>query len=140
MLIDFPTPPPQIKLKLYADDVTVYSRVERPIDAEIVLQPYINKVVKWGRKWKFKFSASKSTTVSFTRSYKPGDDPLLFLNGMRIPNASKFKFLGVILDAKLLWKDHIAHVVNKCIRLKKRLLHYCKSLVRPPNQIAVHLV
>ena len=140
MLIDFPTPSPQIKLKLYADDVTVYSRVERPIDAEIVLQPYINKVVKWGRKWKFKFSASKSTTVSFTRSYKPGDDPLLFLNGMRIPNASKFKFLGVILDAKLLWKDHIAHVVNKCIRLKNAFSIIAKASYAPPNQIAVHLV
>jgi hypothetical protein len=50
MLIDFPTPPPPINLQLYADDVNIYSRVKRPIDAEIVLQPYIDKVVKWGKK------------------------------------------------------------------------------------------
>jgi ribonuclease HI len=131
MLIDFPTPPPPIQLLLYADDVNIYTRVKQPIDAETVLQPYIDKVAKWGRKWKFKFSASKSTTVSFTRSYKPGDDPLLFLNGHRIPNASKFKFLGVILDAKLLWKDHIAYIVNKCIRLKNAFSIIAKATHAP---------
>lgn len=55
--------------------VSIYSKVKRPIDAEVILQPYLDKVAKWGRKWKFKFSAAKSSAASFTRSYKPGDDP-----------------------------------------------------------------
>ena len=91
-----------MKLQLYADDVNLFTTVNRPIDAEIILQPYVDKVAKWGRKWKFKFSASKSSSVVFTRAYKPGDDPLLFLNGQRIPNAKKVKFLGITMDAKLL--------------------------------------
>ena len=91
-----------MKLQLYADDVNLFTTVNRPIDAEIILQPYVDKVAKWGRKWKFKFSASKSSSVVFTRAYKPGDDSLLFLNGQRIPNAKKVKFLGITMDAKLL--------------------------------------
>ncbi|KZS19750.1 Uncharacterized protein APZ42_013723 [Daphnia magna] len=132
MLHDFPLPPPTINLLLYADDVTIYAPVKHPIDAEIILQPYIEKVTKWGRKWKFKFSASKSTTVTFTQSYKPGDDPLIFLNGNRIPTATKFKFLVVFLDSILLWKHHISHVINNCVRLKNVFSIITKSTYAPP--------
>jgi hypothetical protein len=131
MLIDFPSPPLDITLQLYADDFNVYTQVKKPIDAEPVLQPYIEKVARWGRKWKLKFSAPKSTSVSFTRSYKPGDDPLVFLNGHRIPNASKFKFLGVVFDAKLLWRDHISLIVNKCIRIKNVFSIIAKATYAP---------
>jgi hypothetical protein len=126
MLYDFPLPPINSKLLLFADDVTIYSKVKRPIDAEAILQPYLDKVAKWGRKWKFKFSAAKSSAVSFTRSYKHGDDPLLFINGHRIPNVSKVKFLGLTFDSKLIWKDHIAQVVNKCIKNKHAFSIICK--------------
>jgi hypothetical protein len=67
MLYDFPLPPINSKLLLFADDVTIYSKVKRPIEA--ILQPYLDKVANWGRKWKFKFSAAKSSAVSFNRSY-----------------------------------------------------------------------
>jgi hypothetical protein len=50
MLIDIPTPPSDVHLQLYADDVNFYARVKMPIDTEIVLQPYIDKVATWGRK------------------------------------------------------------------------------------------
>lgn len=53
MLHDFPPPPPHANLLLYADDVTIYAPVTRPIEAEIALQPYLDKVMKWDRKWKF---------------------------------------------------------------------------------------
>ena len=118
MLFDFLMPPTNVNRLLFAYDITLYAQVKHPMDAEPILQPYIDKVVKWGRKWKFKFSAPKSSAVSFTRLYKPGNDPLLFLRGQRIPNAAKAKFLGIIFDAKLLWKDHIEMLINKCTRIK----------------------
>jgi hypothetical protein len=132
MLIDFPSPPPDITLELYADDVNVYTQVKKTLDAEPVLQPYIEKVARWGRKWKLKFSGPKSTSVSFTRSYKPSDDPLLFLNGHRIPNASKFKLLAVVFDAKLLWRDYISLIVDKCIRIKNAFSIIKKASYTPP--------
>ena len=118
MLMDFPTPPFSIKNLLFADDVAFYVQVLHPIDAEPLLQPFIDKVYRWGRKWKFKFSADKSSGIVFTRQYKPGEDPRLFLNGHPIRIKKKVKFLGLLFDSKLLWKDHIEMVVNYCIRLK----------------------
>ena len=50
MLHDFLSPPPNLNRLLFADNVTLYAQVKLPIDAEPILQPYIDKVVKWGRK------------------------------------------------------------------------------------------
>lgn len=107
-----PVAPNNVNHLLLADDVTIYATIKRPIDSVPILQPFIEKVSRWGRKWKFKFSASKSSTVSLIRLYKPRDDPLLFLSGHRIPKAPKIKFLGLILDAKLLWKTNLQCLKN----------------------------
>ena len=55
MLYDFPAPPTNTNRFLFANDVTIYAQAKRPNDSEPILQPYIEKVWKWGRKWKFKF-------------------------------------------------------------------------------------
>ncbi len=145
MLMDFPNPPPSIKNLLFADDITFYTQVKVPIDAEAILNPFIDEVYRWGRKWKFKFAPDKSTAVIFTRSHKPGSDPILLMQGHRIKTAKSVKFLGVVFDYKLLWKEHITTVVNHCTRLKnlfsviaparhgpsiKSLILLFKSLVR----------
>ena len=140
MLHNFPTPPQDIILQLYADDVNFYTTVKRSIDAETILQPYVDKVAKWGRKWKFKFSASKSSSAVFTRAYIPGEDPLLFLNGQRIPNAKKVKFLGIIMDTKLLWKIHIAIVINNCVKIKNAFSIISKSSYTPSLKFPFHSI
>ena len=102
MLTDFPTHPTPVKSRLYADDVTIYAETKLPEDAEVTIQPALNKIFRWGREWKLKFAPDKSSVVVFNRSYKPGADPLLFINGHRIPAHATHKFLGVWFDQKML--------------------------------------
>jgi hypothetical protein len=118
MLTDFPTPPTPVESRLYADDVTIYAETKLPEDAEVTIQPALNKIYRWGRKWKLKFAPDKSTVVVFNRSYKPGADPLLFINGHRIPSHETHKFLGLWFDQKMLWKTHIDYVRSHCLILK----------------------
>jgi hypothetical protein len=106
--------------------------VKRPSDDEVTLQPALDKVRRWGRKWKFRFAPDKNAMVVFTRAYKPGNDPLLYLNGHRIPSQSTFKFLGFWFDFKLLWKSHIDHVTNRCLNLKKLFSILTKSKLTQP--------
>jgi hypothetical protein len=49
MLIDFPSSSSETKIFLYADDVLLYSMVKRPADAEVTLQPALDKVRRWGK-------------------------------------------------------------------------------------------
>ena len=54
--------------------------------------------------------------------------PSLFLYGTQLEHVSKFKFLGVTVDDKLSWTDH---VVSTCGRAKRllgyiyRQFHHC---------------
>lgn len=85
MLYDFPSFPPRIKKLLFTDDITIYARVKKFMQAEIILQPCLEKIRLWGRKWKFRFSGEKSTAMVSTRAtHNPGDDPLLFISGQRL--------------------------------------------------------
>ena len=81
MLYDFPSFPSLIKKLLFADDITIYAAVKIPIQAESILQPCLEKISLWGRRWKFRFSGEKSVAMVFTRARDPGDDPLLFISG-----------------------------------------------------------
>jgi hypothetical protein len=82
------------------------------MDAKVTLQPALDKVRRWGRKWKFRFAPDKNAMVVFTRAYKPGNDPLLYLNGHRILFLPTFQFLGFWFDSKLHWKSHIVDVTS----------------------------
>ncbi|KZS03634.1 Uncharacterized protein APZ42_033627 [Daphnia magna] len=92
--------------------------------------PALNRIFSWSRKWKF--APDKSAIVAFTRSYKPGADPLLFLNGHRIRSHPNFKFLGVWFDQKLLWKTHIEHVHKQCLNLKRLFTVVANARYGPP--------
>ena len=82
MLIDFPSSTPVTKILLYADDVLLYSMVKHPTDAEVTLQPALDKVRRWGRKWKFRFAPDKNAMVVFTRAQNLGT--ILFSTWMAI--------------------------------------------------------
>lgn len=139
MLIDFPTPAANVKKLLYADDVTIYTTVRTPMSAEVILQPVLEEIGNWGRKWNFKFSGEKSAQMVFTRSHKPGQDPLLFIRGQRIRPVSHFKLLGLTFDYGLRWHKHIAEVTSSCSRLKNLFSIIAKAQYGPPIRTLITL-
>ena len=68
----------------------------------------------WYDKNGFKLSNSKSTAVIFTRKTSGKENVNLSINGSLITIASEVKFLGVILDDKLTWRQHVDYVETKC--------------------------
>ena len=139
MLTDLPKLSPLTKIYLFADDVTITASCKQPSDAEVTIQPALDKVHRWSSKWKLKLAPDKSACVVFSRSYKPGPDPLLFINGHPIPPKSKFKFLGIWFDQKLLWKPHIEHVHAHCIKLKNLFSMITNSKCGPSTKTLILL-
>ena len=139
MLMDLPKLSPLTKIYLFADDVTITASCKQPSDAEVTIQPALDKVHRWSSKWKLKLAPDKSACVVFSRSYKPGPDPLLFINGHPIPPKSKFKFLGIWFDQKLLWKPHIEHVHAHCIKLKNLFSMITNSKCGPSTKTLILL-
>jgi predicted GIY-YIG superfamily endonuclease len=69
------------------------------------LQSAVNKVTIWTRKWRIKLNESKSVHTDFTNN-KIKQQPI-FIKGTKVPYANTAKYLGMTLDAKLRWKEHI---------------------------------
>jgi hypothetical protein len=89
----------------FADDTAVMAVGETVDISTRKLQSADNKVDRWTRKWLIKHHDSKSVYTDFTNK-KIGQKPI-FINGTQVPYAKRAKYLGMTLDAKLRWKEHI---------------------------------
>ena len=92
---------PNVKLKLFADDVKLYSDVYSTSDDN--LQICLNKIVMWADLWQLKLSHSKCSVLSIGKSmintvYKINDTKLL----KDVSNTD----LGVEIDSFLLFDQH----------------------------------
>ena len=57
--------------------------------------------------------------------------PVLKINNQKIPQVHSTKFLGVIIDDKLSWEDHVLHLENKLkssLAMIKRIIKYIPKL------------
>jgi hypothetical protein len=89
----------------FADDTAVMATGETVDISTRKLQSAVNKVAIWTGKWRIKLIESKSVHIDFTNR-KIKQQPI-FINGTKVPYANTAKYLGMNLDAKLRWKEHI---------------------------------
>ena len=118
MLDDLPIIKEPGETLLFADDIECHILAENGRDAEVKLTPYLDEVTAWAKKWRFKFSAPKSSLINFTRQKKKQINPLLFISGSKIPEVKEIKHLGVYFDHGLRWTRHTAAVIKKTSKLK----------------------
>lgn len=69
------------------------------------LRQGLNKKTNWLQKWRIRASATKSFQVTF--SLKKGNYPPVQLENVTLPHQDKVRYLGLHLDRRLNWKDHI---------------------------------
>ena len=109
---------PDTLVSLFADDTAVWT--QRGVDQEHsqrIMQEEIDKICEWARKWKMKLNEGKTKTVVI--STKPSDTdwkPTLQLNGKSVDTVPSHKFLGVQIDNKLRFPEHIEETVRRCTK------------------------
>jgi hypothetical protein len=118
MLDDLPIIKEPGETLLFADDIECHILAENGRDAEVKLTPYLDEVTAWAKKWRFKFSAPKSSLINFTRQKKKQINPLLFITGSKIPEVKEIKHLGVYFDHGLRWTRQTEAVIQKTSKLK----------------------
>ena len=98
---------------LFCDDTLLCKEITCDNDA-VELQNDLNNVYEWAEKWGMKFNASKSIVMTVSNKRKPLDNTYYFNNMLPVQCLSKktfIKYLGVTIDNKLSFKQHIA---EKC--------------------------
>ena len=105
----------------FADDTVLLTVDENLENATRKLQVASNKVANWTNKWRIKFNELKSAHINFTN--KKIVEPIsLYINGTKVPHVLNAKYLGMTLDVKLKWKEHVKKKRNELdLKFKK---HY----------------
>jgi hypothetical protein len=72
----------------------------------IYLQGHLDQLVAWLKKWRINVSATKSVQVNFT--LRKEHCPIVYINNTVIPQSPTAKYLGLHLDSRLTWTQHLA--------------------------------
>ena len=74
------------------------------------LNSELSKISLWLKVNKLSLNIGKAHFMVFTNKKKRFDELNILIDGNKIEEVKKTKFLGVIIDNKLSWKGHVAHV------------------------------
>ena len=136
---------------LFADDTNVFiSGLDLRSIANKMNNELLN-IVEWLRANRLSLNVSKTKYMIFGPPRKLYEKDInIMLSGIKVDEVSNIKFLGVILDNKLQWKDHISYVskkVSKCIgilyKARKLLSRAClltlyRSFLYPYLSDSIH--
>jgi hypothetical protein len=103
----------------FVDDTAVMAVGESNENKTKKLQSALNKIAIWTKKWRIKLNESKSVHIDFTN--KRITQRPIYINGTQILCANTAKYLGMTLDTKLRWKEHIKKKRDELnIKFRKR--------------------
>ena len=102
------------KLIAYADDATLIAPVPSPeLRASVAesLNRDLAKINYWCTSWGMKLNAKKTQSIIVSRSRTPDPPhPDLLINDIPVSSCDSFKLLGVMLDSKFTFEDHIRSI------------------------------
>ena len=98
---------------LFADDTNLFTSGKDIVRMQDDLNSELSKISLWLKVNKLSLNIKKTHFMFITRKKHRPNQVDLQIDGERIHEVQKTKFLGFIIDNKLNWKDHISYVKNK---------------------------
>ena len=119
---------------LLADDCILYREINTLIDCQY-LQKDINTLCNWKCKWQMKFNIDKCYIMHVTHKR----NPLLMtykVNGRPLEATAGHTYLGIGINNKLSWAEHISNTVSKA---NKVLIYYYYLLLLVPTTRSIKI-
>ena len=132
--------------KLFADDTSLFAAVKNVDASNFDLNNDVKKIDEWAFQWKMNFNpdpTKQAQELIFSRKVQTTNHPPLFFNENAVPNTTLQKHLGMFLDSKLNFSEHLKTIfqkTNKTIGLLRKLqtllpraplITIYKSFIRP---------
>jgi hypothetical protein len=118
------------KLLQFADDLKIARQIRNLADCEKLQADFLS-LLAWLSSLKLRVNIRKTKFVSFTRKRSP----ILFEYrdnaGTLIPKVEVIRDLGVHMDSKLQFHDHVMHLRSSCLRLVGRLSYLMVDISDP---------
>ena len=135
-------------VKMFADDTKVYTRSDQD-KATDRLQEDLNKLESWSSKWLLKFHPQKCSVIKLGYKKSEAEYHMTGKNSdgsnyiLTLAESEVEKDLGVIVDSRLSFKQHVAQCTTKANRIvgiirrtfshltNEMFIHLFKAMVRP---------
>ena len=110
----------RVKIVGFADDAALFVEGGGIDIVHTLMQTAISQVLTWGCSSGLEFAPDKTIAVLFThKHYDINKLPPLMLGNQEIKYSTTAKYLGVTLDHRLTWRQHVE---NKIVKAKRLLL------------------
>ena len=112
---DLPSNITRAKTIMYADDTTLYVSDTNMNRLYSTINDELDIISDWFKSNKLSVNAAKSNYVTFRKSPDCTIPDTITIDGNQIEKAKSVKFLGIFIDERLKWQDHISHCRKKII-------------------------
>ena len=117
---------------LFADDTNLFINGKNVNNLIESINQNLKKLVIWLKLNRLSLNVSKTSYMVFSLKKSVTFTSEIYINHDALKRVYSKKFLGIIIDSKLTWKEHINHIRNK---ISKALGILYKSSVNTYNYI-----
>ena len=101
------------KVIAFADDVVIMIKADSIREAENITNVELSKISKWAVNNKIRFNKHKSKVMLLTRrKRKERQEIYIHLNNKTLTQVQCMKYLGIMFDYKLTFKEHINYMAE----------------------------
>ena len=118
---------------IFADDVAIYTNGNNIKEAELKLQVCVNEIGDWYKNNRLKINADKTNVMLITSRKHDSNELNVSLNGTSLRQVDTVRYLGLNIDSRLTWTDHVK-------QLCKNLSYKVFSLRRLSNTLSTPLL
>jgi hypothetical protein len=102
----------------FADDLLIATMAESVREAENRTNIEIRKISNWAKENKITFNEQKSKVMVISRrKRRENKDVSIYLNNKFLEQVNTIKYLGIIIDSKLNFREHLIYTSTKCSKL-----------------------
>ena len=134
---DIPKSTQYFDFHLFADDTSPFMSDENLETLESITNTELAKISDWMIANKLSLTTKKSNFLTICPKNKTPNRSLdIFINNEKLAESQSVKYLGVLINNKLSWKDHIQQTtlkMSKSIGILARMWHYA------PKNILIHI-
>ena len=107
----------QSTCKIFADDTSLFSHVFDKYKSQSELNNVLQIMSSWAFQWKMQFNPDpnkQAQEVYFSKKSNNENSLPVTFNNAKVVTCSTHKHLGLLLDKRLSFSEHIQSKTNKC--------------------------
>ena len=121
---------------LFADDTCLFLSHKNSDTLEELVNLELKNITDWLIANKLTLNISKSNFILFTTK-KPIDNFQLYISGQSLDRVTHAKYLGVIIDENLNWKEHLKRIHTR-IKQNVGIIHKVGRLLPRKNLLSLY--